>query len=127
MPRRRYRITRGTELTPTPDGRYAIQAPGKPVATLDAPALAPLLLIDGKRGEGEIEHDMSQQGAALPSGVLGGILSSLGGVLGEVWAFLGTSCEGLGRVLESFPREFQPCHLKSNFRMDLCNRKSNSE
>jgi len=107
MPRRCYRITPGTRITPTGDGRYELQAPERPVATLHPPAVAPLLLVDGQRGEAEIEHRMAADGNALPAGVLGGILSSLSqaGVLAlhdSAWRPLETAswpehrCQGCG-------------------------------
>ena len=78
MTRCSYRIRAGTVLSPEPDGRYRIDSPqGEHTARLHPPAVAPLLLLDGRRSEEEIERTMAETGTPIPQGVTGNVIRSL--------------------------------------------------
>ena len=78
MTRRSYRIRPGTTLSLEADGRYRIDSPGgEHTARLHPPAVAPLLLVDGRRSEEEIERALADNGTPIPTGVTGNVLRSL--------------------------------------------------
>lgn len=77
MARIALRIRPGTTIRPESDGRYAITAPGGPDARLHPPAVAPLLWVDGRRSQEQIEREMAASGAPLPPGVLDEIFGAL--------------------------------------------------
>ena len=78
MTRRSYKFRLGTTLSLEADGRYRIDSPGgEHTARLHPPAVAPLLLLNGRRSEEEIERTLADNGTPIPTGVTGNVLRSL--------------------------------------------------
>jgi Fe-S-cluster containining protein len=81
-----YQIREGARMEVEADGRYRLTVPGLDrKIKLHPPALGPLLLLDGRRSEEEIERKMASDGTPLPPGVISGVFRDLliAGVLEE--------------------------------------------